>query len=188
MSLTTRLLVSFLAAIGLVLAGFSAATYAVARHHFRDRLRDRVSAVMDTLLAECNAVHLVGFFPDGKRALVREDRQIDVGPGGVIPDGKLLRESEDGGLAELDESWFRRAPKSATCRSRSATRASNPTTTAAIAAHSGTGIASHNSDGMDYDRGIPDNGIRSPRRSSRTRQAVNGYLDNTPGVGLLRGL
>lgn len=51
MSLTTRLLVYFLAAMGLVLAGFSAATYAVARHHLRDRLRDRVSAVMDTLVA-----------------------------------------------------------------------------------------------------------------------------------------
>ena len=47
---------------------------------------------------------------------------------------------------------------------------------AAMAGRNGTGIASHNSDGMDDGRVIPDNGLRTPRRSRRTRQAVNGYL------------
>ena len=80
--------------------------------------------------------------------------------------------SDDGGFDELDEFWLSLASRSATRAVRAATCASHPTT---IADRRAAGMWCHRSDGMDGGRVIPDNGLRTPRRSSRTQQAVNGY-------------
>src|SRR5215212_8661549 len=76
--------------------------------------------------------------------------------------------SADGGREELADVWLRRA-------SRSATRASRPVTTAAMAGRRVGGIASHRSAGMDGGRVMSEDGRGRPKGSRPTRRGVNGY-------------
>ena len=51
MTLTTRLTLFFLAALAVVLIGFSTTLYVLARHHLYEQLDTRLNAALDTLIA-----------------------------------------------------------------------------------------------------------------------------------------